>query len=198
MDNSNLLLPDDSRPTRADAVKNREKLLETAAALFDSEGVEAVSMTQIAQSAGVGKGTLYRHFSDKNEICQALLDADQRDLQDRTLSYSRANPDPCEALRWFVGEVARFVDRNDDLLYAGAEAGSVSLIAYPAHQWWRQTIRGLLIRMNVAGDVDYMADTLYAMLDVNMIRFQRRGLGYDFDRILEGLNLLLDRFTPTL
>lgn len=194
MDDSNLILPGDPRPTRADAIKNREKLLRTAADLFEADGVESVSMTQIAQEAGVGKGTLYRHFADKNEICQALLDAEQRDLQERTLAYSRANPDPCTALRWFVGEVARFVDRNDDLLFAGAEAGSASLIAYPAHRWWRQTIRGLLARMDVPGDTDYMADTLYTLLDVNTIRFQRRELGYDLDRILDGLNMLLDRF----
>lgn len=192
-----LILPGDSRPTRADAVKNREKLLATAAQLFERDGVDSVSMTQIAQAAGVGKGTLYRHFADKNAVCQALLDAEQRALQERTLRLSSSGQDACATLRWFVEAVARFVDRNDDLLYAGAEAGSVSLIAYPAHLWWRQTIRGLLLRIGIPGDVDYLADMLYVMLDVNTIRFQRRALRYDIERIIDGLNAALDRFMAT-
>src|SRR5690606_32590114 len=83
MNNHNLIMPD-PRPTRADAVTNRELLLSTAPDLFERVGVDVVTMTPIAQEANVGKGTLYRHFNNKNDICQALLDQDMRDLQSRT------------------------------------------------------------------------------------------------------------------
>jgi AcrR family transcriptional regulator len=82
----------ESLPSRADALKNRALLLETARRLFSEQGVEAVSMTAIADAAGVGKGTLYRHFENKAQLCQALLDDDQRALQERTRLTSTTLP----------------------------------------------------------------------------------------------------------
>jgi AcrR family transcriptional regulator len=102
--NNDLILPD-PQPSRADAVKNRALLLETAQALFEEQGVDAVSMTAIADTAGVGKGTLYRHFKNKQELCNALLDEDMRSLQDRTLRRLGGGGDACEDLRWFLDQV---------------------------------------------------------------------------------------------
>ena len=192
MEDLNLINPD-PRPTRADAVKNRELLLETAQRLFDDEGVETVTMTQIAEEAGVGKGTLYRHFSNKNDICHALLDQDMHDLQAATLAHAREGSDPLTTLRWFLESVAAFVMRNQDLLYSGLDSSPALSVAQAAHLWWRQTIRGYLRQLNVTGDLDYLTDTLYMMLDVNTIRFQMHNLGYERQRILDGLNDLLTR-----
>ncbi|MFD1938123.1 MULTISPECIES: TetR/AcrR family transcriptional regulator [Nonomuraea] len=71
---------------RADAARNREKVLAAAARLFAEKGVESVSMDAIAAEAGVGKGTLFRRFGDKSGLAVALLDARERDLQGRILS----------------------------------------------------------------------------------------------------------------
>ncbi len=195
MDNLDLLTPD-PKPTRADAVKNREVLLETAQTLFEHEGVDNVTMTQIAQSAGVGKGTLYRHFNNKNDVCQALLDQDMRDLQATTLQNMRETTDLRATLRWFVDRVTLFVFRNEDLLFAGLDTSPDLSLELPAHLWWRQTIRGMLRQLNVTGDIDYLTDAIYTMLDVNTLRFQRRSLGYDRERIVNGLNTLLDCLLP--
>src|SRR3954463_5721727 len=90
----NLIFPD-PRPSRADAVKNRQLLMQTAQRLFADKGVDAVTMENLADAAGVGKGTLYRHFpKGKVELCQVLIDQDQRDLQDRTLKRLREHGDP--------------------------------------------------------------------------------------------------------
>ncbi|MDX1993283.1 MAG: TetR family transcriptional regulator [bacterium] len=193
MDEQRLILAD-PRPTRADAVKNRELLLETASRLFTENGVETVTMSQIAQAAQVGKGTLYRHFKDKTELCYALLDHEQRDLQNQTLRRLRESADIREHLRWFLEQAVRFVVRNDDLLFGG-EASTMMFIQHPAHLWWRQTIRGLLMKIGTRFDVDYAADVLYVMLDVNALRFQRRTLGYDLSRIIAGLHALMDSIT---
>lgn len=190
MKNNDLIIPE-HRPTRSDAVKNRELLLDTAIRLFTQQGVESVSMSQLASEAGVGKGTLYRHFTNKTEVCQALLDQDQRDLQERTLLRTRQILDPLDNLCWFLEEVARFVLRNDELLAAASEASRTPSIAFVAHLWWRLTIRGLLQRMSIPGDIDYSADVLYVMLDVNTIRFQHHNLGYDANRIINGLHTTL-------
>jgi AcrR family transcriptional regulator len=188
MDNNLIMV--DARPSRADAVKNREILLETARRLFHEQGVDAVSMTTIAQEAGVGKGTLYRHFTNKIELCEALLDENQRILQVETLQRLAYQGDPLADLRWFVRAVATFVEDNRPLLVID---GGTSMLGHPAHLWWRQTIRALLQKINTTADVDYLADVVYVMLDIRTAHFQRIGMNYDFQRLLDGLDTLILR-----
>ena len=57
---------------RADAAQNRRELIETAAQLWASRGME-VSMRQIASAAGVGVGTLYRHFPNRDDLLVAVV-----------------------------------------------------------------------------------------------------------------------------
>ena len=59
---------------RSDAIKNEQLIMKTAQTLFNNNEVEKVSMKKIAETAQIGTGTLYRHFSDKSEICHALLE----------------------------------------------------------------------------------------------------------------------------
>ncbi|MBP3089126.1 TetR/AcrR family transcriptional regulator [Corynebacterium sp. sy017] len=61
-----------ARKTRADAQKNRQRILEVAAQAFDEKGVE-VPMETIAKRAGVGAGTLYRHFPNREALVAAVL-----------------------------------------------------------------------------------------------------------------------------
>lgn len=191
----NLILQDQQPqpPTRADALKNRALILETASHLFAKKGVNGVTMSDIAEAAEIGKGTLYRHFENKTQLCQALLDHDQRHLQERSLEYMRTNGNALDNLGWFLVEVALFVDRNSELLCVGNNH-SIAL-EHPAHWWWRQTIRGLLGQLNLSGDLDYMTDLLYVMLDVRSIYFQRQTQGYSIARITDGLRETLARLT---
>jgi AcrR family transcriptional regulator len=184
MKEPNLIVIDQQQPTRADALKNRALILETASHLFAERGVNAVTMSDIAEAAGIGKGTLYRHFENKVDLCHAMLDHDQRALQERSLEYLRLHNDPLANLGWFLSEVAHFVDRHFELLCVGTNHGTV--LDHPAHWWWRMTIRGLLGQINVVGDLDYLSDMFYLMLDVRTIYFQREQ-GYSIERISEGL-----------
>ena len=59
------------RPLRADAARNRSKILEAAGAAFDASGTE-VSLEDVAKAAGVGIGTLYRHFPTRLELIAAV------------------------------------------------------------------------------------------------------------------------------
>lgn len=182
------------RPPRADAVKNRQTLLDVAARLFAERGVEAVTMSEIAEAANVGKGTLYRHFASKTELCHALLDHEQRELQQRTFArLNDRNAAPRETLEWFLTEVAAFVWHNLPLLYVIGDARAPLPLDNPAHHWWRQTIRALLSRCGASGDLDYWAETLYVMVDVAALRCQHDTRGFDLDRSTRGLLALLDR-----
>jgi AcrR family transcriptional regulator len=191
----NLFIQDSQTPMRSDAVQNRALLLETAQRLFNQDGVEAVSMSQIAREAGVGKGTLYRHFDDKVDLCQALLDEAQRDLQERTFARLRTGDDPHDKLVWFIEQVTQYVTSHIDLLFAGNGSLTASHLAHPAHMWWRETIYGLLMQMQVHGNVSYLADVIYVMLDVVTVQFQTVSLGYTTEQVIDGLVEALERLT---
>lgn len=186
----------DDDSLRADASKNRRLLLLTARQLFSEHGVDAVTMSQIAETAGVGKGTLYRHFPNKAELCETLLDDEQRALQERTLAYLRQRPDPRTALHWFVGEALVFVERNLEMLAVHAH---IAPLEHPAHLWWRQTIRGLLtqIRPDAPALNDYDADALYVLLDARTVRFQRQR-GATPAHVRAGLDALIERLLHSL
>ena len=69
-----------ARRTRKDAQENRTHILEVAREAFKKQGVD-VSMDAIATQSGVGPGTLYRHFANKNALLAALLGAHHADLE---------------------------------------------------------------------------------------------------------------------
>jgi AcrR family transcriptional regulator len=178
-------------PTRADAVRNRALLLETAKRLFAEHGVADVTMTDIQEAAQVGKGTLYRHFKDKNELCLALLDEDQRALQARTLTQMNQEPDARLMLHWFLEVVLAFVDQNQELLCTNTQP--VGSLQHPAHWWWRQTIQALLLRLNPTGDIELMADTLYTLIDVHNLYYLRAVRGYSLSRVTEHVQRVADQ-----
>lgn len=180
------------RSPRADAIKNRMLLLETARQLFGAQGVDAVPMSAIAEAAGVGKGTLYRHFPDKAALCHALLDQQMTELQNNTLAHLRGPGAPLEKLHWFLDVVLHFVDRNTEMLREAAAISPLPTLAHPAHLWWRQTIIGLL-EQHAPGDWEYAADVLYIMLDVQTLIFQQYDRGLGLEQIAAGLHNTLNR-----
>ena len=60
---------------RADARRNRDRIVETARGLFKAKGFGDVSMDEVAKAAEVGAGTLYRHFPTKEDLYDAVLEA---------------------------------------------------------------------------------------------------------------------------
>ena len=113
-------------PERADAARNRRRILEAAERLLKERGVAGVSMDDVASEAGVGKGTLYRRFGDKAGLGIAVLDERERELQDAILR----GPPPLgpgapsrKRLKAFVRAYLDYAWRNLDLLVV-AETGS--------------------------------------------------------------------------
>jgi AcrR family transcriptional regulator len=91
---------------RADAQRNRELLLISAAATFTAEGPR-VTMQHIAQNAGVGIGTLYRHFPDRTALLAALSHRAYQGVLRLAQASRAAEADPFLALRHFlVGTIA--------------------------------------------------------------------------------------------
>src|SRR4051812_19406247 len=77
----------DDRPReRADAARNRERILAAAGELVSECGIERVSMEAVARAACVGPGTLYRRFGDRAGLAFALLDQQTRDFQNALIA----------------------------------------------------------------------------------------------------------------
>src|SRR4051812_14916366 len=74
------------RGERADAARNRALLLNTARELMAKEGAARVTMDGLAARAGLGKGTVFRRFGSRAGIFRALLDEEERALQQDVLS----------------------------------------------------------------------------------------------------------------
>jgi AcrR family transcriptional regulator len=91
------------RPLRADAQRNRDKVLRAARDAFAARGY-GVPLDEIAALAGVGPGTVYRHFPSKEELFEAVVTARLRDLVDGARGLA-SDPDPGRA---FFGFLARF------------------------------------------------------------------------------------------
>lgn len=91
------------RPMRADARRNRERLLTAAASAFAEHG-ENASLDDIAKRAGVGSGTLYRHFPTRRALLEAAYAARIEALGERGEELSRSLP-PGEALTKWLHEV---------------------------------------------------------------------------------------------
>jgi AcrR family transcriptional regulator len=70
------------RHERADAVANRERILCAARRLLAEQGVEGLTMQAVASAAGVGKGTVFHRFGDRDGLTGALIDEYMREFQD--------------------------------------------------------------------------------------------------------------------
>src|SRR6204780_3967024 len=96
------------RKPRADAQRNRERILEVAKLAFTRSGADT-SLDDIAKEAGVGPGTLYRHFATREELLKAVYRAEVEKLAAAARTFAETRP-PIEALRaWlllFVDAVA--------------------------------------------------------------------------------------------
>src|SRR5579883_3470032 len=89
------------RKPRKDALRNRERILEVAKAAFTRQGANA-SLEEIARQAGVGPGTLYRHFPTRDELIEGVYRNEVEKLAAAAGRFAQEKP-PLEALRsWML------------------------------------------------------------------------------------------------
>ncbi|MGW4351923.1 TetR/AcrR family transcriptional regulator [Nocardia sp. NPDC004582] len=107
----------EGRPLRADAQRNRDKILSAAVRVFAEDGLNA-HLDRIAKEAGVGSGTLYRNFPTREELIEAAYRNELAKLCDAAPQLLEAMP-PLPALRAWMG---RFID------YATAKFGMADVL----------------------------------------------------------------------
>jgi AcrR family transcriptional regulator len=96
-----------TRKPRVDAVRNRERVLEAAKAVFSSGGAEA-SLEAVARAAGVGIGTLYRHFPTREALFEAVYRREVQQLADLAEKLKQESQ-PVDALRHWMRSNVKFV-----------------------------------------------------------------------------------------
>ncbi len=155
----------DARPLRADAQRNRTRILEAAEVVFASEGIE-VPVDTIAEKAGVGVGTLYRHFPTKEKLCEAILLERLAGLTEDARGQADAL-DPGAAFFGFLNHMAEMSSSKRDLIAAVMGAGlEFDEAAADVKEDLREAVGVLLQRAQSAGSVrsDVTADTVLSLV----------------------------------
>ena len=124
----------DAIPKRADAVRNRERVVAAARAVFGERGIEA-SVPEVAACAGVGKATVYRSFPTKEHLIAAVV-LDKMDEFERRVREQLGEPDAWAALHELMREKA--VEHCGDHTFTSAlQAGVASdLLAEARRRLW--------------------------------------------------------------
>lgn len=181
---------------RADAARNRLKILAAAEALFLEQGTDNVSMDAVAEAAGVGKGTLYRRFGDRSGLALAILDEREREFQE---SLIRGEPPvgpgapPLDRLIAFGEGVMAMLADNGDLLLAAQSGRPGARFMGPVYATYRLHVRGLLRDIDPELDDEYLADVLLSALSAEMVNYWRGIAGLDDERMGGGFAQLVRR-----
>ena len=128
-----LPLIDADSAERADAARNRERILCAAQRLFAERGAGCVSMDEVAHAAGVGKGTLFRRFGSRAALARAVLSERERAFQEHII---RGDPPlgpgapPRQRLIAFGHAVLDLLDGQAELIVA-AEGGAARFASPP-------------------------------------------------------------------
>jgi AcrR family transcriptional regulator len=140
------------RRPRADAARNRARLLEAAKAVFSAGGPEA-SLEAVARRAGVGIGTLYRHFPSREDLFEAVYRHEVQQLGELA-EQLKTEAAPVEALRRWLRSNVEFVATKKGMAAALALAahGSSELSAYSLDRLTK-AVGGLLDRAVAAGEI---------------------------------------------
>ncbi len=189
------------RAKRADAVANRTLILSTAQRLFAEQGVANICMAAIAEAAGIGKGTLYRGFANKGELCQALMDEDMRVFQDEILQVFREKHDQAALVRLdaFLDHLLGFMEFHAPLLQEAQKQSAIPIDQTDPYMWlpWLCTTIGMLLQQAEQNgethglDIPYLVDAILAPLNARLFIYQREELGFDLERISRGLRRLV-------
>jgi AcrR family transcriptional regulator len=184
------------RPMRADAQRNYTKLLDAASAAFLEHGADDVSLEEIARRAGVGIGTLYRHFPTR----QALLEAVYRDqvaaLEARAQELLKAEP-PGDALADWLRALMKFSSTKHSLTSALlASLGQDSDLLSSSSQVIRGAADALLARAQEAGVVRPDADSGDVIRLVHAVNIATQRGPADPGQADRMLTLILDGLRP--
>jgi len=178
---------------RTDAARNRERILCAARRLFDERGPSCVSMDEIAEAAGVGKGTLFRRFGSRAALATAVLSENEAELQE---GFIRGEPPlgpgapPRERLIAFGCARLDLLEAHAELIAAAEVAGAHNdSEPYAAS---RLHVSLLLREIDPTCDAELLADTLMAALSAGLFLYQREVRQASLERLKAAWRALVE------
>jgi AcrR family transcriptional regulator len=140
------------RKPRADAQRNRERILEEAKKEFTQSGASA-SLEEIAKNAGVGPGTLYRHFPTREELLVAVYRSEIEKLAAAERTLADTLP-PVEALRaWLLLFVDAVATKQIIAPVLNTLIGDPKKVFEASHAQMHEALRALVKRAIKSGDI---------------------------------------------
>jgi len=182
---------------RADAARNRARILCSAQRLFAERGASCVSMDDIAEAAGVGKGTLFRRFGSRAALAHAVLSDRESGFQE---AFIRGEPplgpgaSPAERLTAFGHARIDLLADHAEVL-AAAEAGPARLSS-PPYAVYRLHMTLLLREADPLCDAEYLAEVLLAGLGADFFVFLGEAREMRVERLKDGWSELVGRIVP--
>lgn len=181
---------------RADAARNRERILEAAERLFRNQGVERTSMDQIAREACVGKGTLFRRFGDRASLAFAVLDSTERAFQDGFLRgpppLGPGAPAP-DRLIAFGEAMLDNMEVNGEILLDAELSGRKGWLRSAPRTFHWMHVRNLIAEARPESDAGYLADVLLGALSPQVLTHQRIARGMSPEGIRSAYGDLVQR-----
>ena len=182
-------------PLRADAARNRDKVLAAAERLFREHGPSCVSMDAVAAEAGVGKGTLFRGFGDRAGLVLALLTEQERRLQEDVIRGPAPlgpGAPPVERLVAFGERLLEHWAQHGELIAAAEQGGAMRYRSAP-FSFYRLHVQTLVQEAVPGEDWEYLADSLLAAIRVDHIRYLQTVRRMPDERIAAGWGDLVRR-----
>jgi len=185
------------RPLRADARRNYERLLTAAAASFTEHGADDTSLEEIARRAGVGIGTLYRHFPTRAALLEAVY-RDQVEAVRAKADQMLASEAPGEALAEWLRVLVAFSSTKHNLTSALLETlGRDSEVLSSCSAVICSAAEDLLARAQQAGAARADADARDLIRLVHAVSIASQKAPADPGQSDRMLGLILDGLRPT-
>jgi len=182
---------------RVDAARNRARILATAEKLFSEHGPACVSIDDVADQAGVGKGTVFRRFGSRAALLLAVLGEHERHFQEDLI---RGEPPlgpgapPRARLVAFGEALIDLLERHGPLL-AAAEVGGERLLSAP-YGVYRLHATLLLSEADSSCDSELLAEFLLGALSAQQFMYLRDQRGVPLERLKRAWADLVDRALP--
>lgn len=169
--------PTPNRKPRADAVRNREHLLAIAKPILEAKG-PAASLEEIARAAGVGIGTLYRHFPTRDALVEAVY-RNETEILAAAASRLAATHAPVDALReWMLVFVDYLATKREMSAALGSLSAGTSHLFATSTELIAGAILLLTERAQASGDIHLTVQPIDLLIALS--GFSHAGIGADW------------------
>lgn len=173
---------------RKDAERNRAAILATAARLIAERGPDGFSMDDVAAAAGVGKGTVFRRFGDRDGLVQAVVDETSESWRAEAEALLAAGDvPPDERVITFVATLFDHVIAALPLVIAFERVSSRSIACDADATLTHQRLVALIAQVNPGADAEYLAHALLAQVRADTLHHMVDRCGLDVARVRAGV-----------